>query len=122
MHYSGNCTPVTRGKNRGIRAEINLGPGEFVTGFEGAMDGRSMGQLQFTTNTGIMHKPCRVEVITFAREFTDSVTRMIGVTFGPYGEGRQGTYGARFASHAADHAPAHLAHSMGLLYFSGFAW
>lgn len=54
MHYTGNITPVTRGSDAGTKAEIILGPGDFVTSVNGWFSDGKLTQLAFTTNTGMI--------------------------------------------------------------------
>lgn len=51
MHYSNSVT-VTRGCNIKTRAEIELGPGEFITTIKGCVVGPLLAGLKFVTNNG----------------------------------------------------------------------
>lgn len=113
MHYTGSNTPVTRGNDAGSRAEIVLGPGEFITAVQGFFSGTALAELKFTNNKGIVHR------YSLFNGISHSPGSILGLHFGPYGAEKEKNVTDRFDWRASDKAPVELAERMGLYCFSG---
>lgn len=111
MHYTGNSTPITRGDSDGTRAEIVIGPGEFITSVKGYFLGTTLSQLQFTNDKGMVHEP-------LLHGIHNSPVLILGIIFGPYGGKKEDNVIDRFDWKA----PRDLAERMGLYSFSGRAY
>lgn len=115
MHYSGSQTPVMRGGNGETRSDIDLVPGEYITTITGTVKDCVIASLWFVTNRGIL------PTNTVPTLYPLLTRRIIGSTFGPYGQAGNGPSQQGFTWHAGENVPAPLAARMGLLYFTGNA-